>query len=197
MQGLADGYFVLPYTIGEYLSGEILSGKVDTNSSEFAEAEAQVKMRLEKFINNKGSKPVDHFHKQLGKVMWDDCGMARSRESLTRAAEDIKNIKEAFWNDVRVSGNNLEFNQELEKAGRVADFIELGQLTVQDALHREESCGGHFRTEYQTPEGEALRRDDQFSYVAAFEYKGDDNPAELHKEQLVYEVAHPSQRSYK
>ncbi len=197
MQGLADGYFVLPYTIGEYLSGEILSGKIDTGSSEFAEAEAAVKQRLSAFVNNKGSKPVDYFHKQLGKVMWDDCGMARSRESLMRAATEIAKIKSAFWSDVRVPGSENELNQELEKACRVADFIELGQLMVQDALNREESCGGHFRTEYQTPEGEAMRRDDAFMYVSAYEFKGDDMPAELHKEELKYEVVHPTQRSYK
>ncbi len=197
MQGLADGYFVLPYTIGEYLSGEIMSGKIDTGSSEFMEAEASVKKRLAAFVNNKGSKSVDHFHKQLGKVMWDDCGMARSRESLTRAAAEIAKIKSAFWSDVRVPGTENELNQELEKACRVADFIELGQLMVQDALNREESCGGHFRTEYQTPEGEAMRRDDAFMYVSAYEFKGDDSPAALHKEELKYEVVHPTQRSYK
>ncbi|MBK9732322.1 MAG: fumarate reductase/succinate dehydrogenase flavoprotein subunit [Chitinophagaceae bacterium] len=197
MQGLADGYFVLPYTIGEYLSGEILSGKVDTNSSEFADAEADVRKRLSAFVNNKGTKSVDYFHKQLGKVMWDDCGMARNRESLTRAASEIAKIKTAFWSDVRVPGTENEFNQELEKACRVADFIELGQLMVQDALAREESCGGHFRTEFQTAEGEALRRDDGFMYVSAYEFKGEDVLAELHKEELKYEVVHPTQRSYK
>lgn len=197
MQGLADGYFVLPYTIGEYLSGEIMSGKIDTGSSEFMEAEAAVKKRLAAFVNNKGSRSVDYFHKQLGKVMWDDCGMARNRESLTRAAAEIAKIKTAFWSDVRVPGTENELNQELEKACRVADFIELGQLMVQDALNREESCGGHFRTEYQTPEGEAMRRDDAFMYVSAYEFKGDDSPAALHKEELKYEVVHPSQRSYK
>ncbi len=196
MQGLADGYFILPYTIGEYLSGQILSGISDTASSEFNEAEEQVKNRLIKFIDNKGSKPVDYFHKQLGKVMWDDCGMARNRESLIHAAYEIVKVKEAFWNDVRVPGNLNNLNPELEKAGRVADFIELGQLMVQDALHREESCGGHFRTEYQTPGGEALRRDESYMYVAAFEYKGENIAAQLHKEDLVYQVAHPSQRSY-
>jgi succinate dehydrogenase / fumarate reductase flavoprotein subunit len=197
MQGLADGYFVLPYTIGEYLSGEILSGKVDTNGEAFVAAEEAVKNRLSFFTNNKGTKSVDYFHKQLGKVMWDDCGMARSKESLTRAATEIAKIKEAFWKEVRVPGTDKEFNQELEKAGRVADFIELGMLMVQDALSREESCGGHFRTEYQTPEGEAMRRDDQFMFVSAYEFKGDDTAAQLHKEELKYEVVHPTQRSYK
>lgn len=197
MQGLADGYFILPYTIGEYLKAEILSGKIDTGWSEFAEAEQAVKSRIEKFFAIKGSKSVDHFHRELGKVMWDDCGMARSKESLTRASGEIKKIRSAFWNDLRVSGTNNEFNQELEKAGRVADFMELGELMLQDALQREESCGGHFRVEYQTPEGEALRRDDQFMYVSVYDYKGENQVAELHKEELKYEVVHPSQRSYK
>ncbi|HYV93915.1 MAG TPA: fumarate reductase/succinate dehydrogenase flavoprotein subunit [Chitinophagales bacterium] len=197
MQGLADGYFILPYTIGEYLSAEILSGKIDTNSAEFAEAENAVKSRIERLFAIKGSRSVDHFHRALGTVMWDDCGMARSKESLMRAATEIKRIREEFWNDLRVIGINNEFNQELEKAGRVADFMELGELLVQDALLREESCGGHFRVEYQTPEGEALRRDDQFMYVSAYEYKGENQAAEMHKEDLKYEVVHPSQRSYK
>lgn len=197
MQGLADGYFILPYTIGEYLSAEILSGKIDTGSSEFGEAENDVKSRIEKLFSIKGSKSVDHFHRELGKVMWDDCGMARSKEALIHASGEIKKIRSAFWSDLRVTGSNNEFNQELEKAGRVADFLELGELLLQDALQREESCGGHFRVEYQTPEGEALRRDDQFMYVSAYEYKGEDQAAELHKEELKYEVVHPSQRSYK
>jgi succinate dehydrogenase / fumarate reductase flavoprotein subunit len=140
---------------------------------------------------------VDHFHRLLGKTMWDNCGMARSKESLTKAAADIKKIKEDFWNDLRVPGSNNELNPELEKAGRVADFIELGQLMVQDALIREESCGGHFRVEYQTPEGEALRRDEEFMFVSAYEFKGENTDAALHKEELKYEVVHPSQRSYK
>jgi len=197
MQGLADGYFILPYTIGEFLSAEILSGKIDTGWSEFGEAENAVKTRIEKLFSIKGSKSVDHFHRELGKVMWDDCGMARSKEALLHASGEIKKIRSAFWSDLRVTGSNNEFNQELEKAGRVADFLELGELLLQDALQREESCGGHFRVEYQTPEGEALRRDDQFMYVSAYEYKGENQAAELHKEELRYEVVHPSQRSYK
>lgn len=197
MQGLADGYFVLPYTIGGFLSGEILSGKPDPNSPEFAEAENEVKKRIEKFIHNKGSKTVDYFHKKLGKIMWDDCGMARSKESLERAFNEIRKIREEFWNDVLVSGEATNLNPELEKAIRLADFLELGELLAQDAHHREESCGGHFRTEYQTPEGEALRRDDQFMYVSAYEYKGENQMAEHHKEPLIYEEVHPSQRSYK
>ncbi|MBA3649519.1 MAG: fumarate reductase/succinate dehydrogenase flavoprotein subunit [Chitinophagales bacterium] len=196
MQGLADGYFVLPYTIGEYLSGEILSGNVNTNSMEFIEAEENVRSRIKKLLNNKGGKTVDYFHRMLGKVMWDDCGMARSRESLLRAEGEVKKIEQEFWENVKVPGKENEFNQELEKAGRVADFIELGALMIQDALHREESCGGHFRLEYQTPEGEALRNDDQFMYVAAWEYAGNGN-AQMHKEELNYETVHPTQRSYK
>lgn len=197
MQGLADGYFILPYTIGEYLSAEILSGKIDANSGEFAEAEDAVKNRIEKFFSIRGSRSVDHFHRELGKVMWDDCGMTRSKESLARAISDIKRIKEEFWNDLLVTGTNNELNQELEKAGRVADFIELGELMVQDALHREESCGGHFRLEHQTPEGEARRDDEHFMYVAAYEYKGENQQAALYKEELRFDVVHPSQRSYK
>jgi len=197
MQGLADGYFILPYTIGEFLSGEILSGKIDTKWSEFDDAENSVKSRIDKLLSIKGGHSVDHYHRELGKIMWDDCGMARSKESLTRASVEIKKVKAAFWNDVKVTGSGTEFNQELEKAGRVADFLELGELMIQDALHREESCGGHFRVEHQTPEGEALRHDDQFMYVAAYEFKGENQPAQLHKEELKYEVAHPSQRSYK
>ncbi len=197
MQGLADGYFVLPYTIGDYLAGEILSGSIDTNSIEFTETENEVKSRIEKLLSIKGSKSVDHFHRLLGKTMWDNCGMARSKESLTKAAEEIKQIKENFWNNVRVPGSSNELNPELEKANRVADFIELGQLMVQDALDREESCGGHFRVEFQTPEGEALRQDDKFMFVSAYQFKGEDQDAELHKEELKYEVAHVTQRSYK
>ncbi len=197
MQGLADGYFILPYTIGAYLSGQILTGTISTKYSEFDEAERQVRDRIERLLNIRGPHSVDYFHRRLGKVMWDDCGMARSRESLLRAQQEIEKIKQAFWQEVRVPGQANELNQELEKAGRVADFIELSELIVQDALHREESCGGHFRTEYQTPEGEALRRDDQFMYVAAYEYAGPDRPAILHKEPLAYEVVKPEQRSYK
>ncbi|MCY7411372.1 MAG: FAD-binding protein, partial [Chitinophagales bacterium] len=197
MQGLADGYFVLPYTIGDYLAGEILSGSIDTNSIEFAETEDEVKRRIEKLLSIKGSKPVDHFHRLLGKTMWENCGMARSKESLTKAAAEIKQIKENFWNNVCVPGSNNELNPELEKANRVADFIELGQLMVQDALDREESCGGHFRVEFQTPEGEALRQDDKFMFVSAYEFKGENQSAELHKEELKYEVVHVTQRSYK
>ena len=197
MQGLADGYFILPYTIGEYLSGEILAGKNDAKWSEFDEAENAVKSKIERLFSIKGKHSVDHFHRQLGKVMWDDCGMARSKDSLSRAAVEIRKIRDAFWNDVRITGAPNELNPELEKALRVADFFELGELMVQDAMHREESCGGHFRLEHQTPDGEALRHDDQFMYVAAYEYKGDNQQEAMHKEDLKYEVVKPSQRSYK
>jgi succinate dehydrogenase / fumarate reductase flavoprotein subunit len=197
MQGLADGYFILPYTIGDYLSGEILAGKNDPGSSEFDEAENAVKSRIDNLFSIKGKHSVDHFHRELGKVMWNDCGMARSIDSLNRASAEIGKIREAFWNDVRIPGRPNELNQELEKAMRVADFLELGELMVQDARHREESCGGHFRVEHQTPEGEALRHDDQFMYVAAYEYKGENQPEMMHKEELKYEVVKPMQRSYK
>lgn len=197
MQGLADGYFILPYTIGEYLSGLIRAGDVPTTYSEFDEAEHAVAQRIERLLSIKGGYSVDHFHRELGKVMWDHCGMARSRDSLQQAMNEVRRLREAFWHDVRVPGSAHELNPELEKAGRVADFLELAALMVQDALHREESCGGHFRTEYQTEDGEALRRDDAFMYVAAYEYTGEDQPAVLHKEPLVYEVVKPTQRSYK
>ncbi|MCS6916720.1 MAG: fumarate reductase/succinate dehydrogenase flavoprotein subunit [Chitinophagales bacterium] len=197
MQGLADGYFILPYTIGEYLSGLIRSGVVPTTYGEFDEAEREVAARIERLLSIKGGHSVDHFHRELGKVMWDHCGMARSRESLEHAGRQVAALREAFWHDVRVPGTAHELNPELEKAGRVADFLELASLIVQDALHREESCGGHFRTEYQTEDGEALRRDDAFMYVAAYTYAGPDAPAVLHKEPLQYEVVKPAQRSYK
>jgi succinate dehydrogenase / fumarate reductase flavoprotein subunit len=197
MQGLADGYFVIPYTIGEYLADDIRTGKIPTNTSEFDEAEKAVKDRLNHFLNNKGTKPVDYFHKRLGKVMWDKCGMARTEAGLKEAIEEIKAIREDFWKNVRVPGTANEFNQELEKAGRVADFLELGELMCYDALTRNESCGGHFREEYQTEEGEALRDDTNFAHVAAWEYKGDNVTPERHKEELVYENIKLVQRSYK
>ncbi|MCS6991822.1 MAG: fumarate reductase/succinate dehydrogenase flavoprotein subunit [Chitinophagales bacterium] len=197
MQGLADGYFILPYTIGEYLSGLIRTGSIPTTYSEFDAAERDVAQRIERLLSIKGAYTVDHFHRELGKIMWDHCGMARSRQSLEYAAGEVKKLREAFWHEVRVPGTAYELNPELEKAGRVADFLELAALIIQDALHREESCGGHFRVEYQTEDGEALRRDDEFMYVAAFEFAGEEAPAILHKEPLKYEVVTPSQRSYK
>ena len=172
MQGLADGYFVLPYTIGDYLSDDILTGEIPTDLPEFDVAEKEVKQRLNKLINNKGSKPVDHFHKRLGKIMWENCGMARNEQGLKKAIQEITALREEFWKEVRVPGSLNELNQELEKAGRVADFIELGELMCKDALVRTESCGGHFREESQTEEGEAMRKDDEFNFVSAGDYTG-------------------------
>src|SRR5690606_18631988 len=196
MQGLADGYFVLPYTIGDYLSQDIRTGKIPTDTPEFEEAEKQVKDRIHHFVNNNGSQSVDYFHKKLGKIMWNKVGMARNAKGLQEAIEEIKELRETFWKEVKVPGEANEFNEELAKAGRVADFLELGELFAKDALHREESCGGHFREEYQTSEGEALRRP-EFQYVAAWEYKGEPGNAVMHKENLVYENIEVKERSYK
>ena len=197
MQGLADGYFVLPYTIGDYLSADIRTGKIPTDSPEFDEAEKSVKDQLEKFINNNGTHSVDYFHKKLGKIMWDKVGMARNAQGLNEAIDEIAALREEFYKDVRVPGTLDSFNQELEKATRVADYLELGELFAKDALHRQESCGGHFREEYQTEDGEALRDDDNFAYVAAWEYKGKPSEAVLHKEDLKFENVKLVQRSYK
>jgi succinate dehydrogenase / fumarate reductase, flavoprotein subunit len=197
MQGLADGYFVIPYTIGSYLSNDIRTGKIPTNTPEFDEAEKAVTDRIEKLISNKGTKPVDYYHKRLGKVMWDKCGMARNAQGLKEAIEEIRAIRAEFWENVRVPGAANEFNPELDKAGRVADFLELGELMCLDALTRNESCGGHFREESQTEEGEALRDDDNFAFVSAWEYTGDGQEPTLHKEELVYENIKLVQRSYK
>lgn len=197
MQGLADGYFVLPYTIGDYLSKDIRTGKISTDLPEFIEAEKNVRDLIEKLSKNNGTHSVDYFHRKLGKVMWDKVGMARNAQGLSEAMEEIKAIREEFYRDVRVPGDVNGFNQELEKALRVADFLELGELFAKDALHRNESCGGHFREEYQTEEGEAQRDDDNFAYVAAWEYKGDPREAVLHKEELKFENVKLVQRSYK
>lgn len=196
MQGLADGYFVIPYTIGVYLSNEIRTKSIPTDHEAFVQAERNVKETLDKFLSIKGTKSVDHFHKRLGKIMWEKCGMARTKEGLESAIKEIQALKAEFWKDVRVPGSNEEFNPELEKAGRVADFIELGELMCIDALNRNESCGGHFREEYQEEGGEAKRDDENYKYVAAWEYKGD-SAFELHKEELVYENIKIAQRSYK
>ncbi len=196
MQGLADGYFVIPYTIGEYLSQEIRTKPISTDHEEFVKAEENVRKTLDRFIEIKGNRSVDYFHKKLGKIMWDKCGMARNANGLKEAIEEIRKIREEFWKDVRVPGSVNEFNPELEKAGRVADFLELGELMCHDALHRNESCGGHFREEYQTEEGEAKRDDENFAYVAAWEMKDVGN-WELHKEELKYENIKIAQRSYK
>jgi succinate dehydrogenase / fumarate reductase flavoprotein subunit len=196
MQGLADGYFVIPYTMGNYLADDIRTKEIPTSHPAFEEAEKAVQADIDKLMNIKGTKSVDHFHKALGKIMWDKCGMARNEAGLKEAIVEIQQLRAEFWKDVRVPGTANEFNPELEKAGRVADFLELGELMCVDALNRRESCGGHFREESQTDEGEALRDDDQFSYVAAWEYKGP-SQFELHKEELVFEECKPTQRSYK
>ena len=197
MQGLADGYFVLPYTIGDYLAGEIMVPKIDTNRPEFIEAEKQAVGKLEKLFNIKGKTPVDHFHKKLGQIMWDEVGMARNTEGLKKAIKEIQELREEFYRDLLVPGEMKNVNPELEKAGRVADFIELGELLARDALNRKESCGGHFREESSTEEGEAKRDDDNFAYVAAWEFKGVDSEPLLHEEELVFETIHLTQRSYK
>ena len=197
MQGLADGYFILPYTIGNYLADEIMTPKVDVSAKEFEEAEKTVVGRLEKLYNIKGSKPVDYFHKKLGHVMWEYVGMSRNEEGLKKAIEEIKKIREEFWNDVRVPGEMNNLNPELEKAGRVADFIDIGELLARDALDRNESCGGHFREESATEEGEAKRNDEKFTYVSCWEYKGEDQEPLLHKEELKFENVKLTQRSYK
>ena len=196
MQGLADGYFVLPYTIGNYLSEDISTGPIPNDSKEFLAAEKEVKGKIDFFVSNKGSKSVDYFHKKLGKIMWNKCGMARTKETLNEAIEEISNLRKEFYKEVRVPGGSDQFNEELAKAGRVSDFLELGELFAKDALQREESCGGHFREEYQTPEGEAKRRK-EFQYVSAWEYKGEPKDAELHKEELIFHNIEVKERSYK
>ena len=196
MQGLADGYFVLPYTIGDYLSKDISTGPIPNDSKEFLSAEKEVKEKIEFFVSNNGSKSVDYFHKKLGKIMWNKCGMARTKETLKEAIDDISSLRKEFYKDVKVTGSSDQFNEELAKAGRVSDFLELGELFAKDALQREESCGGHFREEYQTPEGEAKRRK-EFQYVSAWEYKGEPKDAELHKEELIYHNIEVKERSYK
>jgi succinate dehydrogenase / fumarate reductase, flavoprotein subunit len=198
MQGLADGYFVLPYTVSNYLADEIRTGKISTDSPEFAQAENNVKETIEKFINNNGTKSVDHFHKRLGHVMWNKVGMARNEKGLKEAIEEIGQIRDEFYKDVYVPGSADELNPELEKALRVSDLLELGQLMAMDALQRNESCGGHFREEYQDAEGETLRDDENFSFVSAWEYKGQDTTqAVLHKEELKYEFIKIAARNYK
>ncbi len=196
MQGLADGYFIIPITIGDYLASERLQ-KVSTDATEFKNVLADVDERLRKLLAVDGTKTVDHFHRELGKVMWDKVGMSRNAQGLTEAIQRIQALREEFWNDVRVPGRNEELNQELEKAARVADFLELGELIARDALAREESAGGHFREEYQTEEGEALRDDEHFQHVAVWEYAGDGKEPIRHVEPLVFEAVTPTQRSYK
>jgi succinate dehydrogenase / fumarate reductase, flavoprotein subunit len=196
MQGLADGYFVLPATIGDYLASSRLP-KVDAEHPECRRVEAEIAAYTRRLLDIKGKRTVDSFHRELGKLMWDYCGMARNASGLKKALGSIPELRAEFWRDVNVPGSDAELNQALEKAGRVADFLELGELMCLDALHREESCGGHFREEFQTEDGEALRDDEHFAYVAAWEYRGLDHTAELHKEPLDFEYVHLAQRSYK
>jgi succinate dehydrogenase / fumarate reductase flavoprotein subunit len=197
MQGLADGYFVLPYTIGDYLADDIRTGTINTNTPEFDAAEKAVKNQIDAFVNNKGKNSVDSYHRKLGKIMWDKCGMSRNAEGLKKAIAEIKALREDFYKNVNVPGKADEFNEQLAKAGRVADFLELGELFAKDALERTESCGGHFREESQTPEGEALRDDENFTFVSAWEYKGEPSEAVLVKEDLNYEEIEVKTRSYK
>ncbi len=195
MQGLADGYFVIPYTIGQFLSGEIQNPVPSTDLPEFEAAEKEVRARIDKFLSMKGNQTVESFHRRLGLIMWDNCGMSRNAVDLKKARQQVRDLRDEFYKDVFIPGTNEEFNPELEKAGRVADFLELGEVMILDALNREESCGGHFREEYQTEEGEALRRDDEFTYVAAWEW--DDKEPKLHKEELKFDNVELKTRSYK
>lgn len=197
MQGLADGYFVLPYTIGDYLANDIRTGAISSDSAEFEAAEKAVQERIDHLISNNGSKPVDDFHRRLGRIMWNECGMSRNEAGLKKAIADIRALRDEFWKDVRVPGNATSYNPELDKAGRVADFLEQGELMCMDALAREESCGGHFREEHQTPEGEALRDDENFAFVSAWEFAGDPSESKMIKEDLVFENIELKQRSYK
>ena len=197
MQGLADGYFVLPYTIGDYLADDIQTGAISTDLPEFEAAEKEVKERLEKLMSGSGKHSVDYYHKKLGKIMWNKCGMSRNEQGLKEAIKEIAELREDFYKNVRIPGELNAMNSELEKAHRVADFLELGELFAVDALNRNESCGGHFREEYQTEEGEALRDDENYRYVAAWEYTGVPSGAKLHKEELVYENIELKTRSYK
>ncbi|MCC6536299.1 MAG: fumarate reductase/succinate dehydrogenase flavoprotein subunit [Bryobacterales bacterium] len=196
MQGLADGYFILPYTIGDYLASNKLD-KVDGAHAACQEAEGQVRSQTQKLLSVKGKRTVDSFHRELGKLIWDYCGMARNEAGLEKAIGQVQELREQFWNNVNVPGSDAELNQALEKAGRVADFLELGELMCRDALERRESCGGHFREEWQTPEGEAMRDDEKFTHAAAWEYQGEGRKAIRHTEALSFEYVHPSQRSYK
>jgi succinate dehydrogenase / fumarate reductase flavoprotein subunit len=196
MQGLADGYFILPYSIGNYIGGEKISA-VTTEHEAFKSAMSDVKGRIEKLTGIKGKTSADAIHRRLGKVMWDDCGMSRNEEGLKRGGTEIKKIRDQFWQDLSLPGDANSLNSELERAGRVADFLELGELMCLDALERRESCGAHFREEMQTSENEALRDDDKFCYVAAWEYQGEGKAPKLHKEPLEFEKVHLAQRNYK
>jgi succinate dehydrogenase / fumarate reductase flavoprotein subunit len=196
MQGLADGYFILPSTIGDYLASAKLE-KIDANHPECRLVQEEATVLTRRLLDIKGKRTVDSFHRELGRLMWDRCGMARNAAGLREALGRIPALREEFWRDVNVPGSDAELNQALEKAGRVADFLELAELMCRDALHREESCGGHFREEYQTEDGEALRDDERFAYVAAWEYAGRDAEPRLHQEPLTFEYVHLAQRSYK
>jgi succinate dehydrogenase / fumarate reductase flavoprotein subunit len=196
MQGLADGYFILPYTIGDYLASMSYE-KIPEDHPEFKKAEEDVKMRIDKLLGINGTKTVDHFHKELGKIMWEDCGMSRNEPDLKKAKKQIQELREEYWKNVKVLGVNEELNMTLEKALRVADFMELGELMIDDAADRNESCGGHFREESQTEEGEAKRDDENFTYVSCWEYQGENKPEVLHKEELKFENVKLTQRSYK
>ena len=197
MQGLADGYFILPVTIGDYLSKKFSEPKTDVNTPEFAEAEKAVQARIDRLFAVNGTEPVDAIHKQLGHIMWEYVGMARDEQGLKKALVEIDELQKKFYETVKVTGSQYEFNQELEKALRLEDFFEIGKLMANDALHRKESCGGHFRVESQTEEGEAKRDDKNFMYVAAWEYKGEGQTPELHKEPLNYEFIEVKTRNYK
>ena len=197
MQGLADGYFVLPYTIGDYLADDIRTGQISTDHPAFAQAEKEVTDTLDHLINNNGTKSVDHFHRILGHIMWEKCGMSRNKKDLELAISEIQALRAEFWKDVLIPGGRNEFNEELAKAGRVADFLELGELFAKDALQREESCGGHFREESQSADGEAKRDDENYKYVSMWEYTGKPADAILHREDLVYENIELKTRSYK
>ena len=197
MQGLADGYFILPYTIGKYLSKDIRTKPIDTSHEEFKKAESDAKEKNKKLLQNNGSQSVENFHRELGKIVWDYCGMSRNKSDLEKAINNIKDLRKDFLENVKVPGDDSSFNPELAKAGRVADFFELGELMMRDASERNESCGGHFREEYQTPDGEALRDDENYTFSSAWEYKGEADSPVLHKEQLIFENVKPTQRSYK
>jgi succinate dehydrogenase / fumarate reductase flavoprotein subunit len=196
MQGLADGYFVIPYTMGNYLADDIATRAIPTSHEAFEQTEKAVSERINQLMNIKGKQSVESFHKRLGKIMWEKCGMSRNAEGLKQAINEIQELKKEFWSDLRIPGDIKEMNPELDKAGRVADFIELGELMCMDALQRNESCGGHFREESQTEEGEAKRNDEEYTYVSAWQFL-DDHNWRLEKEPLEFEVAKPSQRSYK
>jgi succinate dehydrogenase / fumarate reductase flavoprotein subunit len=196
MQGLADGYFILPYTIGDYLATQLFV-KLSTETAAFEDAERETKARIERVLSGKGTHTVDEFHRALGKILWDHCGLARNADGLTQAIQQVRELRERYYKEVRVPGTGSEFNQNLEKALRIADFMELAELMIIDAYHREESCGCHLREEYQTPEGEPLRNDQEYAYVAAWEWKGEQEPPVLHKEPLVFEFVKPTTRSYK